>query len=285
MADTDVEDAGVAEGEAEGTPQGENVETDEPSLFEELSKVFEDTEGEGGTDSEVSDGEPVSGGADDSQVFTVKVDGEEVEVPLDELVAGYSRQADYTKKTQVLAAERERLQGLEQLAEALESNPKVALEELANALGVQLVPETISDDEEFLDPVEAQVRELQKQIEGLTGKLSERELVEKQAQEDAALQAELDQIKRANEDPNLDEEALLRFAIDNKINDLSVAYKFMRLDVGSQAAASQGDTALNAKRNMPPVERGAGRRNAKTGGKKIMSISDALQAALQDSSA
>jgi hypothetical protein len=48
--------------------------------------------------------------------YLVKVDGEEHEVTLDELVHGYSRQADYTRKTQklaeerhLLAAERERL--------------------------------------------------------------------------------------------------------------------------------------------------------------------------------
>jgi len=38
--------------------------------------------------------------------FTVKVAGEELEVDLDELKNGYSRQADYTKKAQALAEER-----------------------------------------------------------------------------------------------------------------------------------------------------------------------------------
>jgi hypothetical protein len=39
--------------------------------------------------------------------YLVKVDGEEHEVSLDELVHGYSRQADYTRKTQKLAEERQ----------------------------------------------------------------------------------------------------------------------------------------------------------------------------------
>ena len=42
----------------------------------------------------------------DDQTFTVKVNGEEVEVALDELKAGYSRQSDYTKKSQALSEER-----------------------------------------------------------------------------------------------------------------------------------------------------------------------------------
>ena len=38
--------------------------------------------------------------------YTIKVDGKDVEVTLDELQAGYSRQADYTRKSQVLAEQR-----------------------------------------------------------------------------------------------------------------------------------------------------------------------------------
>ena len=40
------------------------------------------------------------------QTYTVKVDGKDVQVTLDELQAGYSRQADYTRKSQVLAEQR-----------------------------------------------------------------------------------------------------------------------------------------------------------------------------------
>jgi hypothetical protein len=54
--------------------------------------------------------------------YRVKVDKEEIEVPLDELLKGYSRTADYTKKTQELAetrkaveSERQRIQEANQL--------------------------------------------------------------------------------------------------------------------------------------------------------------------------
>ena len=40
--------------------------------------------------------------------YTVKVDGKDVEVTLDELQSGYSRQADYTRKSQVLAEQRKK---------------------------------------------------------------------------------------------------------------------------------------------------------------------------------
>ena len=43
------------------------------------------------------------------QSYTVKVDGKDVEVTLDELQQGYSRTADYTRKSQVLAEQRKKM--------------------------------------------------------------------------------------------------------------------------------------------------------------------------------
>lgn len=51
---------------------------------------------------EVEPGEP----EDEPQTFTVKIDGKEVEVSLDELKNGYQRQSDYTKKTMEAAEQR-----------------------------------------------------------------------------------------------------------------------------------------------------------------------------------
>lgn len=44
--------------------------------------------------------------AEDDPLVTVKIDGKEVEVPLSELKNGYQRQADYTRKTMEVSAER-----------------------------------------------------------------------------------------------------------------------------------------------------------------------------------
>lgn len=51
---------------------------------------------------EVEPGEP----EEEPQTFTVKIDGKEVEVSLDELKNGYQRQSDYTKKTMEAAEQR-----------------------------------------------------------------------------------------------------------------------------------------------------------------------------------
>lgn len=45
-----------------------------------------------------------------AQTYTVRVDGEEVEVTIDELLSGYSRTQDYTRKTMALADQRKTLE-------------------------------------------------------------------------------------------------------------------------------------------------------------------------------
>ena len=57
----------------------------------------------------------------------VKVDGQEVSVPLREAIDGYSRQADYTRKTQELAEQQRRAQFGLTLQQALEANPTETL--------------------------------------------------------------------------------------------------------------------------------------------------------------
>lgn len=57
----------------------------------------------------------------------VRVDGQEVSVPLREAIDGYSRQADYTRKTQELAEQQRRAQFGMTLQQALEANPAETL--------------------------------------------------------------------------------------------------------------------------------------------------------------
>tara|TARA_Y100001934_G_scaffold278761_1_gene380807 strand:+ start:4739 stop:5749 length:1011 start_codon:yes stop_codon:yes gene_type:complete len=87
-------------------------ETIDESSLDEEGEVLEDEELEGDEEFEDDDAELV----DDEQeldeepevaeTFTVKVNGEEVEVDLAELKSGYSRTSDYTKKSQALSEER-----------------------------------------------------------------------------------------------------------------------------------------------------------------------------------
>lgn len=57
-------------------------------------------------DSDQGDDEDADEGDEEQPTYTIKVDGEEVQVTLQELLSGYSRTQDYTRKTQKLAEER-----------------------------------------------------------------------------------------------------------------------------------------------------------------------------------
>lgn len=89
--------------------QQDGGETQESSPDEEetaaLSDDSLDTEDASSdeTDGEQSELEEDTQEDDKPQVFTVKVDGKEIEVSLDELQKGYSRTQDYTRKTQQVA--------------------------------------------------------------------------------------------------------------------------------------------------------------------------------------
>jgi hypothetical protein len=81
--------------EDETTPQPETEEELEPATEQEDAGDGESEDAEG-TDKDVK--QPV--------LHTVKVDGKEIQVPFDELVKGYQREADYTRKTMSLAEQR-----------------------------------------------------------------------------------------------------------------------------------------------------------------------------------
>lgn len=86
----------------------EIIEEDE--LPEEVELEEEDTEADDDFDydEEFDDEEQneVEDVVEQPTSYKVKIDGEEVEVTLDELQSGYSRQQDYTRKTQELAQQR-----------------------------------------------------------------------------------------------------------------------------------------------------------------------------------
>jgi len=86
----------------------EDSETEEVEEEEESEDV-DDDESEESEEEEVEDEDET-----DSTVYTVKVNGQDVEVSEDELIKGYSRQQDYTQKTQQLAEYKRQLDGAAQ---------------------------------------------------------------------------------------------------------------------------------------------------------------------------
>ena len=84
----------------------ESTETEEEAL--EASDEESEEEGEDSEESEVEE-ETVEEEDDTPGLYTVKINGEEQEVTEEELLKGYSRQQDYTRKTQELSEYRRQL--------------------------------------------------------------------------------------------------------------------------------------------------------------------------------
>ena len=92
--------------EATPTEEEESQPVAEDESFEEESEEEEEPEGE--EESEETEGE------EEEELYAVTVNGEEVAVSLDELLSGYSRQSDYTRKTQEVANDRKQMEALQQ---------------------------------------------------------------------------------------------------------------------------------------------------------------------------
>lgn len=106
-----------------GMMEPEETVNQEPEQAAEESEAFaedvvaEDTSEEDFSEDSLDD--PEAGAEEENEVdsqeagqtYTVRVDGEEVEVTLDELLSGYSRTQDYTRKTMALADQRKSLEG------------------------------------------------------------------------------------------------------------------------------------------------------------------------------
>ena len=135
-------------------PEGETPETEEatPTEEEESQPVAEDESLEEETEEEEEpEGEEESEETDveeGEELYTVKVDGTEREVSLNELLNGYSRQSDYTKKTQQLSQERQQMGQLQQQWQQEMIAAQTERQQYIDALG-QVVNQSMTGLEEY----------------------------------------------------------------------------------------------------------------------------------------
>ena len=203
--------------------------------------------------------------------YTVKVDGQALEVSYDELINGFQRQADYTRKTQELADQREALAQQAAFFDAFEEDPEGMLNRLAPHFGLQLTKAEI-EALETADPRDAELAEI-------------REFV--QAQQEAAaiqeIETELDGLRGVHGE--FDRDALLRFASENEILDLEAALLKQRaLNERDAAVRARNEAALAAKKNAPAVAGGSSAVGATTSGatSQPQSFEEALKETLAE---
>jgi len=122
----------------------------------------------------------------DNRFTRVRVDGEDVEVPYSELVKGYSREADYTRKTQALAQQRQEAEQALIIQRALQANPRQTVAWLAEQAGLTVAqPQQApapEEDDRYADPLEREIAAERQARLALEQRLNQREMDERVGQ-------------------------------------------------------------------------------------------------------
>lgn len=134
-------------------PADDEDEGDEPEASDDEGEEAQESEDEESED-ESDDEEESDQDESEDPVYAVKVDGQEIEVPLSELVKGYSRTADYTRKTQQLAAERQQVLAQAAESSALREQYAQRLEQIDQFLQQQQPAEPDWETLRATDPIE-----------------------------------------------------------------------------------------------------------------------------------
>lgn len=207
--------------------------------------------------------------------YTVKVDGSESEVTLSELQQGYQRQADYTRKTQELASERQRLEQAEAIVSALEADPQGALTALSTAFGIEDNRSSSPTDEweEDPDPQEQRIASLEATVAQQT-----------RASRQTALEKEVNALHSKYGD--FDADALYKHALTNRIPNLEAAYAHMNFgSLATYAGRLHEDRERTESKRGAKVESGTSRQAGvvtSTTAEKPMSIREAFAQAKKE---
>ena len=146
------EEAVIEEAEESIEPEVDDFDEQDEELVDEEELEYDDEE-DGEEETEVEE-------VEEQPVYRVTVDGSEIEVTQDELINGYSRQQDYTRKTQELANQRKTI---EQQAQELAQRDAIYAQ-LLPKLEAQLQGELVNEpdwDSLYNDDPIAFVREKQ----------------------------------------------------------------------------------------------------------------------------
>jgi hypothetical protein len=110
----------------------EDIPDPEPGPEQDPAEDGEDDEEDGEDDSQPQETA--------TETYRVKVDGQEIEVTRDELLKGYTRYADYTRKTQDIAATRQQIEAEAQRIQQERAHYAQQLDAVASVLQSQLPP-------------------------------------------------------------------------------------------------------------------------------------------------
>lgn len=162
--------------EEQPSEEEESIEETPDESSEEVPEEEEESEEEESEDEEESEEFDEE---EEEALYAVRVDGEEQEVTLEELLKGYSRQSDYTKKTQDVANERREVEALQEQYNSevaqIQAERQQYMEALTNIIQNSNMDQFANVDWNSLkenDPIEyvtkrEEYREAQERIQGL----------------------------------------------------------------------------------------------------------------------
>ena len=206
----------------------------------------------------------------------LNVAGEEVDVPLREALAGYQRQADYTRKTQELSEQRKQVQFGSALQEALQNDPRNTLELLKQHYGLD-EQQASEEDELYMDPTEKQYRQLESRVKAFE---------QQKALND--LEKTVESLSRKYGDA-FDADEVIAKALATGNSNLEAVYKQTAFDrifeqnvTANQVKAKKADdekAIVQAKRDATVVSKGASAKSADVSSKPVTTLRDAFELA------
>jgi hypothetical protein len=211
-------------------------------------------------------------------VVPIKVDGEELKVPLSEALSGYQRQADYTRKTQELSQQRQEVEFATALQSALERNPEATIDLLSRHYGItrqqaaDMVNESAAD--EPLDPVDQKFRDMERRVASF-----------EEYQSQQQIEREIAQLQAKYSDFNVSE--VVNTALRVGSTDLEGTYKQMmfdkmmdrqRLESEAQKKKQEAEAAVVAAKRQAAVVSGGSNPSASATSEGVTPITNIHEA-------
>jgi len=232
----------------------------------------------------------------DNRFVRVKVAGEDVEVPFSEAVRGYSREADYTRKAQEVAQARQEAEYGINLQRALEANPAMTLQILAERHGINFAQQygqqaPAPEEDEYTDPLERALADERRAREALETRITQRE-------EDERLEKAVSGLRQQFNLSDEDLQAVIGVAYQGGfgVEALPMIYKTMAYDrlaarVQAAQAEQQRQQAETARRTQAKSQAGQVVQNGSRGAGGVtnqvdaggrMTLREAIEAAFDD---
>lgn len=227
----------------DGDLEFDDIDLEDDSVSDETDTEVDDTLDED-IDDDATDVDEFDFESVKDKTVAVTVNGETFEVPLAELRNGYMRQADYTRKTQQIAADGEVVRWAKVLQEGFQTNPQGAIMYLAQQYGVNLSNEPdpwqeLVENDPSLTPVVDRIRQQEQEL----AELRREAQTTAQERESAAVRAELNEVQSKH--PDFDPQQVIPVALREGVR-LETAYKIWKAEQLATVQVDQEAVAAKA---------------------------------------